>query len=339
MRRLWLSLVLLLAVFLILSSLAEVQQIAETLRRGNPLWLGLALVLQWVWLGNLALTLRSVYRLLGLESSATQLLHLVIVSNFVNTVAPSAGVGGMAVFISDARRRNLSTARVAIAGVLFLILDYFSFLCVLALGLVVLFRRNNLTGIELGGAAIFLVIALAIAAVLVGGIISPAKSERVLLGAVRGVNNLLEPVLKRSYLSEVHAHEFALEAAAGLSVLRTHWLEYVPPTLLSLLSKALMIGILMLAFLAFGQPFSSGTLVAGFSLGHLFTIISPTPAGIGVVEGAMTIALGTLRVPLGTATVITLAYRGLTFWLPFFYGFVGLRLLQRQARQQPESLS
>ncbi|MCC6190535.1 MAG: flippase-like domain-containing protein, partial [Anaerolineales bacterium] len=93
------------------------------------------------------------------------------------------------------------------------------------------------------------------------------------------------------------------------------------------------------AFLAFGQPFSSGTLVAGFSLGHLFTIISPTPAGIGVVEGAMTIALRTLRVPLGTATVITLAYRGLTFWLPFFYGFVGLRLLQRQARQQPESLS
>jgi hypothetical protein len=33
---------------------------------------------------------------------------------------------------------------------------------------------------------------------------------------------------------------------------------------------------------------------------------------------------------LRSATIVTLAYRGLTFWLPFVYGFAALRILQRQ---------
>jgi uncharacterized protein (TIRG00374 family) len=77
-------------------------------------------------------------------------------------------------------------------------------------------------------------------------------------------------------------------------------------------------------------PAEVGTLVAGFSIGFLFTIVSPTPSGIGVVEGAMTLGLASLGVPLAEATVVTLAYRGLTFWLPFIYGFVTLRILERR---------
>jgi uncharacterized protein (TIRG00374 family) len=337
-RRFLLALVLLLAVFLVLSRLAEVRQIAATFQRGNALWLGAALIVQWAWLATNALTLRGIYRLLGLEATAGRLLALVIASNFVNTVAPSAGVGGMAVFISDARRRGLSTARVTIAGALYLLFDYFAFLCVLALGLIVLVRRNHLTAVEVSAAGLFLALALALAALLVLGASAPPVFERVLIGGARAVNRLAQPILRRPYLSEARAHEFAVETAEGLAALRTHWWGYVPPAGLALLAKALMIGIVLLVFLAFGQAFSSGTLVAGFSLAHLFMITSPTPAGIGVVEGAMTLGLRTLQVPLGPATVITLAYRGLTFWLPFAYGFVCLRLLERQWSRQPEGV-
>jgi uncharacterized membrane protein YbhN (UPF0104 family) len=44
----------------------------------------------------------------------------------------------------------------------------------------------------------------------------------------------------------------------------------------------------------------------------------------------MTVALTSLGVPIGAATVVTLAYRGLTFWLPFVYGFIALRVLEGQ---------
>ncbi len=336
MRRLILALVLLLAVYLALSRFTEVQQVVATIQRGNGWWLGLALVLQVAWLVNIALTLRAIYRLLGLEAHLRHLLPLAISNNFVNIAAPSGGMGGMALFITDGRRRGLSPARVTIAGVLYVLSEYFSVLGAVAVGLVVLIRRNDLTGVELGATAILLVAALALSGLLVLGAASPPTFERVLLALARGINALLRPFLRRPYLSEARAHEFAQEACEGLGALRTNWRAYVPPALLALFGKALLIALLAVMFLAFDEPFSTGTLVAGFSIGHLFTLVSPTPSGLGVVEGAMTLALSTQGVPLAAATVITLAFRGFTFWLPFLYGFFGLRVLQAQWDRQKE---
>ena len=76
-------------------------------------------------------------------------------------------------------------------------------------------------------------------------------------------------------------------------------------------------------------PVSAGTLIAGFSISYLFMIVSPTPAGIGVVEGFLTVALSSMYVPLSDATVITLAYRGITFWIPLFIGLLAFRWTSR----------
>jgi uncharacterized protein (TIRG00374 family) len=338
MRRFLIALILLLAIYLIITRFTEVAQIVQTLELGNWWWLGLGLLFQFGWLANIALLYRSVYRLLGMDGSLAQLLPLAVTSNFVNTAAPSGGVGGIAIFITDARQRGNSPARVTIAGVLYLLFDYFGFLCVLALGLVVLFVRNTLTWAEIVASVILLASALFLALLLALGVSSPPNLERVLIRAARTVNWLLHPVLRRPYLSEARASEFAGEAATGLKALRTDWRHYLLPAGLSLLGKAILVCTLYMCFLAFQVSEEAGTLVAGFCIAYLFTIVSPTPSGIGVVEGALTIGLSTMGVPLGTATVVTLAYRGLTFWLPFVYGFVTIRLLEhRWARQSAKT--
>jgi uncharacterized membrane protein YbhN (UPF0104 family) len=76
-------------------------------------------------------------------------------------------------------------------------------------------------------------------------------------------------------------------------------------------------------------------LIAGFSIGYLFLIVSPTPAGIGFVEGALTLGLRSLHVPLGDATVVALAYRGLTLWIPLFFGMLAFRWLSRGENVKP----
>jgi hypothetical protein len=68
--------------------------------------------------------------------------------------------------------------------------------------------------------------------------------------------------------------------------------------------------------------------IAGFSTAYLFTIVSPTPAGIGFVEGSLTLALRSMYVPLSDAAFITLAYRAVTFWLPLLFGMLALRLIE-----------
>lgn len=334
MRRFLFALILLLAIYLIIVRFTEVQQIIQTLITGDWWWLGLGLLLQFAWLANIALLYRAVYRLLGLRASLSQLLPLAVVSNFINTAAPSGGVGGVAIFLTDARQNGNSPARVTIASVLYLLFDYFGFLCVLAAGLVVLNVHNHLTWAEIVASGILLGTALFLAALFALGISSPRKLEQVLIWAARTVNWLLRPILRRPYLSEARASEFAGEAARGLAALRTDWHDYLLPAGLSLMGKVILIGILFVCFFAFKVSEEAGTIVAGFCIAYLFTIVSPTPSGIGVVEGAMTIGLSSMGVPLGAATVVTLAYRGLTFWLPFVYGFVGIRVLEHRWASQ-----
>jgi hypothetical protein len=313
---------------------ADLWQLWQILQHGHGFWITMAVVVQFGWLINLTLTYRAIYRLLGMDAPARRLLPVVATSFFANVAAPSGGVSGTALLLNDARRNALPTARVTLASVLFVLFDYFSFLCVLAVGLIVLLRRNNLSPIDLSAALLLLLTALGLAGVLVLGIKSARALEQLLVFLARGVNRLLWPLLRRPYLSEARAHEFAEDAAEGLQTLRTRWQDYAPPAGYALLGKLLMMAILGLMFRAFDTPVSPGTVWAGFSIGYLFTIVSPTPLGVGVVEGVLTLALNSLQVALDSATVITLAYRGLTFWWPFAYGFGALRWLQTRWNQE-----
>jgi hypothetical protein len=63
----------------------------------------------------------------------------------------------------------------------------------------------------------------------------------------------------------------------------------------------------------------------------LFVLISPTPSGIGIVEGLMPVALSSLRVDWSQAVIVTLLYRALTFWLPLGLGAVAVRSLHQQS--------
>jgi uncharacterized protein (TIRG00374 family) len=121
--------------------------------------------------------------------------------------------------------------------------------------------------------------------------------------------------------------------AEGLSALQGKRRDMLWPFLFSLNNKALLICVLAFTFLALGTPFSVGTLVGGFSIGYLFLIVSPTPSGVGVVEGILPVALNSLRVKWEAAVLITLVYRGLTFWFPLAVGAAALRLLQRKPKE------
>jgi uncharacterized membrane protein YbhN (UPF0104 family) len=74
-------------------------------------------------------------------------------------------------------------------------------------------------------------------------------------------------------------------------------------------------------------PTTPGTLIASFSIAYLFLIVSPTPAGLGFVEGVLPLALTSMYVDLGQATIVTLTYRTFTFWVPLLVGMFCFRSL------------
>jgi uncharacterized membrane protein YbhN (UPF0104 family) len=50
----------------------------------------------------------------------------------------------------------------------------------------------------------------------------------------------------------------------------------------------------------------------------------------------MTLVLTSLGLPFGRAAVITLAFRGITFWLSILYGMAAMRWIGLEARPEPQ---
>jgi len=333
MRNILFAIIILAGFIFVFYNLSEVQDIADTFQRGNWIYLLLAAAIEALWLLNVALSYKVIYQAIGLQEKFKRLGLLVSSAYFLNVVAPTAGLGGTAILVTDARRRGHSPARAAVAGVLVVLFDYLAFLVVLLVGLIVLFRRKNLSPVELGASGFLFLLACSLAVLLYLGMRSGELLGRVLARMVRWVNRLLRPFMHRAYLSEQRAVMFAYDAALGLQRLRQRPKDLIIPFLSALSSKTLLIIILYLMFLAFDVPHSPGTIIAGFSIGYLFYIVSPTPAGIGFVESALTLGLKSLNVPLGSATVITLAYRGITYWLPLLIGMISFRIVSLEQKE------
>jgi uncharacterized protein (TIRG00374 family) len=338
MRKVVIVIVLILGIALVVFSLAELKNISETLAHSNWRFLAVAFFFECLWIYDVSINYSLLYRLVGLHEDKKRLLLVSSAAAFVNVIAPTAGIGGMAIFLDDARRRNHSTGRVTVVGALFVLFDYIAFLCVLALGWIVLIRRNNLNAGEITASLILLGLAIAFAVLLYLGYRSAAALGSALAWMARKINRILRPFIHREYLSEKRAHEFSAEMAGGLATIRGKKRNLIWPFLFALNSKALLICVLAFCFLAFGTPFTVGTLVGGFSIGYLFLIVSPTPAGLGVVEGVMAVALNTLRVRVNAAVLITMAYRAMTFWFPLAMGGMAFRFLQGKPNGQPKAL-
>jgi uncharacterized protein (TIRG00374 family) len=330
MRKFIFILIIFLSAAFLYLSFGELESIIETIQRGNLWFVLLGLTLQFLWFIVSGATYLALYRVLGLDGSVYKFSLMAIAANFVNTIAPSAGMGGAAVFISDAYRNNHSPGKATVASMLNLFLDYLAFLFVLTLGLIVLWRRNDLDPTEIAASAIIFLIAGTIGFLLYLGSRSAFALGNALAKIARLTNRIVKPFILRDYLSEVRAHEFAYEMSEDLRSLPPKSRSLIKPLLYAFANKALMMSILMVCFLAFDVPFTTGTIIGGFSIAYLFLIVSPTPSGIGIVEGIMPLAFSSLRSPWSQAVIITLAYRGITFWIPLGVGAIAFRMLNRE---------
>lgn len=327
MKNLFTVFILFLGVIVVALSFSELETILLTLQKAHLGFFLLALLIQILWFISNGRMYQSIFHLLGVQEQVSTLSRIATAANFVNVVAPTAGAGGVALFATEAHRRGHPSGKVTVAAALFLLLDQAAFLIILSLGIIVLIRRNDLNAGEISASLFLFGIAISYGSVLYVGYRSAEKLGNLLAKLARGVNRVVHLFRRDNYLSEERAHEFAHEIADGFSGLTEKPSSLLRPILWGLLNKGLLMLILTCAFLSFEVPFSAGTIIAGFSMAYLFLIVSPTPSGIGIVEGLMPIALSSLNVNWSQAVVITLIYRAVTFWVPLAIGAWAFRSL------------
>src|SRR5687767_15524359 len=118
MRKFIFILVLFFAAAFVYLSFGELESIARTLRQGNLWFILLAVLIEVAWLLVAGLIYQSIYHVLGIEDSFYRLSLLSAAATFVNIVAPSVGMGGIALFIRDAVRHGRPIGKVTIANML-----------------------------------------------------------------------------------------------------------------------------------------------------------------------------------------------------------------------------
>jgi len=327
MRKFLVAVALMMGVLFMLTRFAELNNVIEVLQRGSLIYLGLALLVEAAWIYNLGTFYQSIYTVLGMQIQRLHVIRLVTAGYFLSVVAPSAGLSSIAVYLDDARRYGRSTAKVTVATILYIWFEYVGTFSISLLGMAELAYRRDLHWSEVTASLVLLGGALGIGMMLYLGMRSASALEKMLLFLTRLVNAVARPIIHRDYLQEARASAFSIELTEGVAVLRANprWISW--PLLFTFINKTLLVCVLACCFYAFGVPVNLGTLIAGQSIAHVFLIVSPTPGGIGFVEGVLALALVSLGVALGDATVITLAYRAFTFWVPFFFGMVMFRSL------------
>jgi len=337
LRKLLYVLVLILAILFIRTHLAELQSVVNILSQGDWRWLLAAVGVQFLWLVNIATALQSTYRLVGVRERLRHMIPLATAANFVNVVAPSYGLGALAVLISDGKQRGKRAARVSTGAVLYLVYDYLGFLIVLLPGTIILANRGVLDAVLITASIVAMSIAGITVLLTLLGIRSADKLGRAVLWLAGIANRALRPVLRREVIDQADAQDFARDFAEGLQHVRRSPGRLFLPFLLALSRKAGLMTILYLVSRAFHTPLNPYTLVALFSTSYVFTIASVTPSGVGFVEGAMIVYLNALQIPLATSAAISLAYRGITFWLTLVYGLIAIRIVDYSNGQLKKS--
>ncbi len=308
--------------WLVISHFAEVKNLADALAQGQWQWVMVAAALQVLYYLTFTATYQSAFYALGIKRKVWELVPVALGSLFVNVVAPTASTAGAALFVDDAARRGHSPARAATATLLQLVTDYSAFLIVLAAGMTVLSINHDLKTYEIIGAIILLLLNVALISVLLLGIWWPKLVEG-LLQRIQSMVNRIGGWFKRPNLLDADwAYNNAAELTDASQAVATYPARLVRLLLVMLAAYAIDLLSLYVLFYAFGQAIGLGPLMAGFAIGVLFWIVSPIPQGIGLVEGVMTLTYTSLGVPANMAAIVSLAFRGLTFWLPLLMGFV-----------------
>ncbi|MEN6369622.1 MAG: lysylphosphatidylglycerol synthase transmembrane domain-containing protein [Thermotogota bacterium] len=311
----------------LLSRLGDLRHLAATLAGGHWPWLLLAAASQVGYFVFFAWMFQVAFSTVGVKGRVVQLVPVVLAAVFANTLAPSGGTAGLALYADDAVRRGQSGAQATAGALLATVIDFFAFAVVLLAGMGHLLAHNALHAYEVAAAALMTLVSAAQVGALVLALGHPTSLRRGLAFLQRTITTICRRLRRPSPVHANWADVVTAQLANAAGMFKNHPGRIAYAFFIGVASNAVSLGTLYFLFRAFDQPPTLGVLVSGYAMAILFLNVSPVPQGLGVVEGLMTLVLATLGIPNSPALAITLAFRGISLWIPILLGFLLLRFV------------
>jgi uncharacterized protein (TIRG00374 family) len=311
----WLTGVLLLAALVVVvTHLAEERELARLVGQAKPIWLLGALPLQALTYVCAAAVWQRALVHQGEHRKLSGLVPLGLAKLFTDQAVPSAGMSGTLLVVRSLERRGIARA-IAVATVLIgLVAFYVAYFLATAAAVAILWLDGELRTTILVPAAVLCLVAVGL--------------PLAILGFRRRTLRRLPRWLER--LPAARSVVITLREAPVGGLLRGRLL--LETTLLQLgifLLDALTLGVTLRAV---GSAVDAPTVFASFVIASVVATLAWVPGGIGTFEGTSVAMLRLHGIPVEAGLAATLLLRGFTFWLPML---PGLALVRRETRRRP----
>lgn len=317
-------------IVLILRQLGTLTRAVQIFSEGSWYFILPVIGIQFLALINRGAFYQTLYDYFGVKDQLWRMTKMYLASNFLNLAAPTGGLSGMTIFISEAERHGMGRGRATFINFFAYFLYYAVFTIVLLFGLFYLVFNHQLYQYQIVTASILLgmIFFIVIAAF---AVVEEAARLNKLFKLIASIINFFARIFnKKSILSSSSVNELSKEINESIRFIQKKLKALWLPVFHVLLAEAIDILTLYYLFLAFRYPIYPGILITAYAICVLFTLVSITPGGIGIVEAAMIFVLTNLGVPVELAAIVVFAYRIIGYWIPFGFGFIAFRSLQSE---------
>ncbi len=301
----------------------QLESLIETVKKGSPLFLILAVVFQLGKYFSQGFQFTWCFRSVGSKIDFPTGIKLVFGTFFVNTIAPSFNLAGTTLVVDDASKQGIPAGKATGAALLMqLSIDSgFVIIMLIAFGILTFTVGLQPGWLLLGLAAIALVGGL-VTVMILGG-----TKPHLVLKLLKPIERFVDRIARKFKKGPIDP--WAQSTVESFSQAAALMAKNPKITIKVFLFALLASSFEMACFSATGAAFGVHdiqALVCGYVVATLFAMISFTPQGVGVVEAAVLVAFTLFGIDQAAGMAVIMVYRGIVFWMPFLIGAI---LIQR----------
>ena len=300
------------ALFLIVPRLAGQAHAIELIEDATPAWLVVAVAVECVSLLFYSLLFRRLLRLLKWPVTLGVALRINLAGLAAAHLFSAGGVGGAAVTYRVLQKRGMPHSLVLIAVIFQNAFAYLLLFALFAAGLAVLVLRGQ------GGDAATIIAAAFVLLLLIGAgygfwlLNHPSSLRR----RAHQVVGWLQKRIKRLQVDPALLEEYLDGVVDGWRRLRREGWGHLKTVGLAAGYWGFDIMCLLLVMVAFHAGVAPDKAIIAYAVANVVGTFSPTPGGLGAVEGVMIALLVGFGMPSAAAVAVVLVYRLINFWLP-----------------------
>lgn len=315
----------------------------EVLRSVKPIYLFFALASSAMVYVFMGFALWEILRLLGARVKFISVIGIAFVSTTVNYFVSSMGVSGFALRAHLLDKRGISfgksvTASVVISVLLYAVLAFF-----VLQGSIFLFLDTKVVNIQVMEGFAGVIILLAISVAFVVNFFTRTLRSKWTKMLFKAINHLAY-FFSATIIPQEDFDHFERQLEEGVQAIKKEKHKLTIAVLYICADWIFTLLILYLGFKAVGVTVPAGSLVSGFALGMITTLIPFLPGGLGAMELTMTAVFTGLGISWHNALVACLIYRFCYYVIPAcisIFVYWGLKLsesldLADELRQEKE---